>query len=147
MPSLNYSINTLSRCGALLRAARLENTELSAHDTAYLFCVCRNPNLSQEALGKRLAVNKSNVARRLAALEEKGFVTRTPSPQDRRVLLVNPTQKALDALPLLRTIGREWMDAITKGFTEQETAQFEALLARALENARATIEREVPPCD
>jgi len=146
MPSLNYAINALGRCAALLRGKRLEETDLGAYDTPYLFCVCRHPNISQEALGRRLAVNKSNVTRRLAALEEKGYVTRTPSPEDRRVLLVNPTQKALDILPFLRTVSQEWMDAITVGFTDEETAQFQALLARALENARAAIDREVPPC-
>ncbi|MBQ3482753.1 MAG: MarR family transcriptional regulator [Clostridia bacterium] len=147
MPTLNHSINTLGRAGALFRAKQLEQTEIGAHDTPYLFCVCHHPNISQEALGRTLAVNKSNVARRLAALEQRGFVTRTPCADDRRVLLVNPTQKALDVLPLLRTISRTWMETITEGFTKEQTAQFQSLLSRAVENARAAIDREVSPCD
>ena len=39
----------------------------------YILNVCRNPGISQEALSQLIFVNKSNVARQLAVLEEKGM--------------------------------------------------------------------------
>ena len=81
-------------------------------------------------------MNKSSVTRHLTHLEQAGFLTRTPDPADRRVLLLHPTDKAREILPFLREISRDWNEALTDGFTPEETAQFESLLARALENAK-----------
>ena len=143
MPSLNRSLNVIGRCGTLFRAKRLAGTGVDASNYFYLFYICRHPGVSQEALSRALYVNKSSVTRHLSRLESAGLLTRTPSLEDRRVLLVDPTEKALEMLPFLREIGGDWLRALTDGFTEEETARFEALLCRAMENAtRATGEVE-----
>ena len=87
-------------------------------------------------------MNKSSVTRHIARLEEAGLLTRTPSPDDKRVLLVYPTEQAIGLLPRLREVGGLWHAALTNGFTEEETAQFEDLLSRAMENARRAADEE-----
>ena len=79
------------------------------------------------------------MARRLAHLEKCGYVTRTPDENDRRVLLVSPTEKALALLPLLREMSREWNEIITRGFTEEEINVFSELVARAYGNAQQKV--------
>ena len=142
MPHFNRSLNGIGRCGTLFRAKRLQGTGIGPCDHPYLFYVCHHPGVSQEALGRALYVNKSSVTRRIAALEREGFLRREASDEDRRVQLVYPTDKALAALPRLREVGGDWRDCLTAGFTQQEIETFEALLARALENARAAVDRE-----
>ena len=58
-------------------------------------------------------------------------------------MLVYPTERATTLLPTLREVGRLWNAAITVGFTPEETAQFEDLLSRAMENARRAVDKEV----
>ncbi len=136
MPSLNRSLNVISRCNALFRAERLAGTGIDPYNYFYLFYICHNPGTSQDTLARALYVNKSSVTRHLTHLEQAGFLTRTPDPADRRVLLLHPTDKAREILPFLREISRDWNETLTDGFTPEETAQFESLLARALENAK-----------
>ncbi|MBQ9099623.1 MAG: MarR family transcriptional regulator [Clostridia bacterium] len=136
MPSLNHSLNAIWRCGTVFRGDRLEGTGVGPYNYFYLFYICRHPGVSQETLAKALFVNKSSVTRHLTHLESEGFLTRTPDPEDRRVLLVHPTDKANALLPFLREVGQEWRAALTDGFTDAETAQFEALLEKALQNAK-----------
>lgn len=136
MPSLNRSLNVISRCNALFRAERLADTGIDPYNYFYLFYICHNPGTSQDALARALYVNKSSVTRHLTHLEQTGFLTRTPDPDDRRVLLLHPTDKAREILPFLREISRDWNEVLTDGFTPEETAQFESLLARALANAK-----------
>ena len=143
MPSLNRSLNVIGRCGTLFRARHLEGSGVDAFNYFYLFYICRNPGVSQDALSKALYVNKSSVTRHIARLEEAGLLTRTPSTEDRRMMLVYPTEKAIALLPTLREVGGLWHDAITDGFTTEETTQFESLLARAMENARRAADVEV----
>ena len=143
MPSLNRSLNVIGRCAALFRAERLADTGIDPYNYFYLFYICRNPGTSQDALARELYVNKSSVTRHLTHLEQAGFLTRTPDPDDRRVLLLHPTDKAREILPLLREISGNWKSALTAGFTEEETAQFESLLTRAFENAIRAVNGEV----
>lgn len=137
MPTLNRSVNVIARCAALYRERAFTGTGIGPYDQSYLFYLCRNPGVSQETLARDLYVNKSSVTRHLAHLESEGFLTRVPDEKDRRVLLVYPTEKALDMLPLLRQNARDWEALLTKGFAPGESEQFLALLARAAENAKA----------
>ena len=129
-------MNTITRCKNLWYTDKLEGTGIGAGDRLYLLYVCRHPNVSQDTLSAALYVNKSSVTRRLAHLEKEGFVTRTPSEADRRVMLVAPTERALALLPRLAELRAEWNAIITEGFTEAELEAFSSLINRALENAK-----------
>ena len=48
--------------------------------------ICRQPGWTQEELARDLNVHKSSVTRTLAALENGGWITRAPDPEDRRAL-------------------------------------------------------------
>lgn len=145
MPSLNRSLNVIGRCGTLFRAHRLEGTGVDAFNYFYLFYICRHPGVSQDALSRALYVNKSSVTRHIAHLETAGFLTRTPSTEDRRVMQVYPTEKATALLPFLREISGQWRAALTDGFTPEETALFEELLSRAMANAQKITDGEDKP--
>ena len=136
MHSLNRFISTVSRCGALWRTDRLAGTGVGPHDHPYLFYICRHPGVSQDALCRALYVNKSSVTRHITHLEGEGFITRAPSPTDRRVLLVSPTEKAMNIL------AAEWNAVLTAGFSEEEQVCFAALLERALSNAKKQLEEK-----
>ena len=130
MPSLMRYINIVSRCGAIWRADKLEGTELGEQHYSYIFVVCRHPGISQDTIARRLFLNKSNVTRSLAYLEEHGFVTRERDPEDRRQTLVYPTEKAQKILPQVREIIRGWNSYITEGFTEEEMEMYMAMTER-----------------
>ena len=140
MPALMRYINIVSRCAAIWRADKLEGTELGDQHYSYILVVCRRPGISQDAISRRLFINKSNVTRSLAYLEEHGFVTRERDPEDRRQTLVYPTEKALEILPKVREIIRGWNSYITEGFTEEEMEMYmamtERIAARAAEYAK-----------
>ena len=142
MPTLNYYLNALGRCGNLFRSHRLQGTGVDSGDMPYLFFVCRHPGETQDAIGKALYVHKCRVTRHITRLETQGYLSRTPDPSDKRALLVYPTQKALDLLPLLREVNAAFQAALSADFTEQESEQFVSLLSRALQNARLAVDGE-----
>ena len=140
MPSLMRYINIVSRCAAIWRTDKLEGTELGDQHYSYILVVCRRPGISQDAISRKLFINKSNVTRSLAYLEEHGFVTRERDSEDRRQTLVYPTEQALEILPKVREIIRGWNSYITEGFTEEEMEMYmamtERIAARAAEYAK-----------
>lgn len=143
MPSFMRKIQVIGRCSNIYRTAALEGTGLSSGHTAYLFTLCRTPGLSQEQLSRRIYVNKSNVTRHLAQLEKSGYVERRQSEEDKRVILVYPTQKAYDVLPRVNEVVKGWNSYLTEEFTEEEMEQFNAMLARITERATGAVNRQI----
>ena len=140
MSQIIRDITELTRCGAQYRLDQLSPMGLKACHASYLTEICACPGISQDGLARRICINKSNVARQAAVLEEEGFITRTPSPADKRVMELYPTQKALDLLPQIQSILTCWEDCITGDLTEEEKDQISVLLAKMKVRAAAYME-------
>lgn len=130
-------ISRTARCAALFREGRLAPQGLGGHQHIYIFNICSHPGISQEELAKIIFVNKSNVARQLACLEQNGFVTRTPLPADRRQMQVFPTAKALAVLPRVREVVHELNAYLLEDFTEAERQLLCAMMERIAGKAMA----------
>ena len=135
-------LGELWRCANLYRTAQYAALGIGSYQDSYLLHICRGPGIPQDRLAEVIYVNKSNVARQLASLEEKGFITRTPDPQDRRSLLVYPTQKATDALPAIHKVHRAWNEMVLEGFGEEERRLVADFARRLSENAKHAINGE-----
>lgn len=140
MSQIIRDITELTRCGAQYRLDQLSPMGLKACHASYLTEICDCPGISQDGLARRICINKSNVARQAAVLEEEGFITRTPSPADKRVMELYPTQKALDLLPQIQSILTCWEECITRDLSEEEKDQISVLLARMKVRAAAYME-------
>ena len=128
MSQIIRDMTEITRCGAQYRADQLEPLDLKGCHASYLTEICAHPGISQDKLAKRICINKSNVARQAAILEEKGFLTRLPSSTDKRIMELYPTQKTLDLLPQISGVLKCWENCITGDLTEEE----KELLARTL---------------
>lgn len=134
-------INLVSRCQSAYLAEKLKGTELTPCYHGYVLTICRRPGISQEELAKFLCVNKSNVTRTLAQMEDRGFVERRSSPQDKRILQVYPTQRLLDLLPQVRQMAGDWNAYLTAEISEAEMDVFQNVLDRIVERASAYAEK------
>lgn len=128
MSQLTHNITDIARCAAQYRTEELAPLGLKACHGSYLAVICESPGITQDQLAKRIFINKSNVARQLAILEEDGFVRRCPSQEDKRAMQVYPTEKALDILPQVRQVLVNWEALLTQDLDDEE----KALLGRML---------------
>lgn len=143
MPSFTHNLNITARCTQAQRSEQLRSFGVCGGQIPYLLRLCRCPGLSQEELARALYVNKSTAARQIAHLEKSGYVERRPSPDDRRRLLVYPTEAALALLPRMREIICQWNDYLLEDFTDAERLQLQTMMERVSARARAYVEREV----
>ncbi len=140
MSQIIRDITEISRCGAQYRAEALAPMGLKACHASYLTEICAHPGISQDKLAARICINKSNVARQAAVLEEEGFITRTPSASDKRILELHPTQKTLDLLPSISPILSQWEACLTGDLSEEEKEMVERILERMKEKASCWME-------
>lgn len=117
-----------SRCCAYYRSRRLEPFGLNTRQARLLMEVCATPGVSQDALSRRLCIEKSVVARTMASLEDGGYVDRPTCQKDKRVTRLHPTQKALELQPQLQALWAECELFLIDGMTEEDVAILERLL-------------------
>lgn len=140
MSQLNRQMLAIARCNTQYRSEMMAPHGLKACHTSYLMNICANPGISQDQLAQRILINKSNVARQVAVLEEEGYIRREPSSQDRRVMELYPTEKALALLPQIKQILMDWEKYITEDVTEEEVETVTRVLAKMKDKAALWME-------
>ena len=142
MWKIDRALVEITRYGNQYRAERLEPEGLKCGHASYLTEICREPGISQDTLAQRICISKSSVARQVAALEEDGFLTRTPATEDKRVMQLYPTEKTLALFPQVSRMLCTWEDWLTGDLTQEEKTQLIGLLQRM--KARARLWMEAP---
>ena len=135
-------LNNISRSQAIYRHNQVSHKDLQPGHYAFALAICRTPGRCQEDLAEELCINKSTVARNLNHLEEKGYITRTPLENDKRQLLVYPTDKMLAVLPEIKEASGRWMELLSEGISQEELAVFDSVLLRMQERAREIIKNQ-----
>lgn len=115
---------------------------LPTTEIALLKQVIDSPASTVGEIADALGLQQPNVSTSLRTLEQRGFVTREKSPQDRRVSLIQPTDSGIAEH---RAISEEWArpvnDALLALTTEQQTALENAV--DALTAAHRVLRREM----
>ena len=142
MATFMKNINMIYQSGALFRERKLEKEGICGWHTKYILAVCGSEGVSQEALARQLFVDKSNVARQIARLEEMGYVRREQSQTDRRAFNVYSTESGKELYKKIKQVNAEWRNLLTENFTEEEREQLWRLTDKLYTNARAIMESE-----
>ena len=145
MDSFMRCISRIARCAQIYRCEKFEELGLNGGQYVYINCACRCPGISQEQMARQILINKSNVCRQLAQLEQNGFIRREPDARDRRVLRVYPTDKAEEALPVIQKVLADWRDYLTADLSQEERETLDLLLERLLDKASAYADSRLEP--
>lgn len=94
----------------------------------YLLKICAQPGISQDSLLNSFYVHPSNIVRMIAALEKRGYITRTPCLQDKRTWLLYPTELALSIVDDIKRICRETETLLLEEFSAEEQIAVENAL-------------------
>ena len=140
MTQIIRDITEITRAGAEYKATNLAPYGLKGCHASYLAEICANPGISQDKLAQKICINKSNVARQAATLEEDGFIIRKPSLADKRVMELYPTEKTLNLMPEITEVLNKWEDFLLADLTEEEVAQVHYVLQRMRDKASGWME-------
>ena len=136
MNRITQIIGQIHRLDFQYRAAKFEPLGLKACQGKYLKIICENPGICQEELTGHMTVNKSNIARQVAVLEESGFVERRGCSKDKRKIRLYPTEKTLSLKHEILDVLESWQAHLTQDISEEESQLLEDLLNRILLRAR-----------
>lgn len=88
------------------------------------------PEIAQKDLSEILGMRPQSIGELLSKLEKKGYITRTPSPDDKRVTIVHLTDKGRDAddFESEQSLSTDIFNCLTK----EEQAQLKDYLNRII---------------
>ena len=135
MPRLTGELQRLTRCMRQYKGKLLKPYGIGSRSAQLLHYIHLIPDCSQETLAERLILDKSTIARRLASLEERGFLERSPNPADRRGQIIRLTPKGEELLPVIREVNEKWYAFLTEGQSPEDLERMEKTLAAMLNRA------------
>lgn len=85
-------------------------------------------------IGQHFQLKHPTVIGFIQRLENKGFVTSSVSPRDRRCRVIRLTEKFDEVQRVMRKTRDTIDERVTRGFTDEEIAQLENYLSRVYHN-------------
>lgn len=113
--------------------------DLRINECYMLDLIIESGPMSVAALAERLGIHKSNASRIARALQAKGFAEETGSPQDRRRVLWQVTEKGHERFAQIADylVGR--FEETLQDFSSVEIARFAAAVTRLAGDAEARL--------
>ena len=112
------------------RHSYLQPYGLKGYHARFLIEISQSPGISQDGLSQKLGLDKSNVARQAAFLEESGYLSRESAPADKRVLCLYPTSKAQALIEPLKKETLQWEQSLLQVLSPEEQTQLTGLLEK-----------------
>ncbi|MCR6632723.1 MAG: MarR family transcriptional regulator [Magnetospirillum sp.] len=137
--SFGYLVNMLARLFARGLDRRLAGYGLSHGQFPALLMLWNQPGLTQGEIAQRVCVEQPTMANTLNRMEREGLIERHPDADDRRRVLVYPSQRAMALRDEVLAQAIATNAAATEGLEEHEKALAQDLLRRMIGN----LERDV----
>ncbi|WP_240497040.1 MarR family transcriptional regulator [Thioclava sp. F42-5] len=106
--------------------------ELTSVQFAALDALSREPGMDQAQLAARIAYDRATIGDVVKRLVQKGLVERTVSETDRRARSLHLSPKGAEALEGARPVVTRLQAEILEGLSQEEAAQFIALVRKAV---------------
>lgn len=107
-----------------------EYKELSVNDMHVIEAIDIHESKNMTSVARALSVTTGTLTISVNGLVKKGYVERTRSEEDRRVVLISLTEKGRKAFACHQTFHQEMIDAVVTGLSQEE----QKVLEKALRN-------------
>lgn len=126
--------------------AHLQSLGLGLSDFAILEVLLHKGDLPVNAIGEKVLLTSGSITTAIQRLEEKGWVVREKSSQDRRVVCVALTASGRERIEALFAKHVSRLEDVTSVLSEAEQGQLIALLKKLGRHASATADRDATKC-
>lgn len=136
-----HLIRRLNQISTHVFAKHMQQTEfdLTPVQFAAMDAIATFPKIDQAGVAAKIAYDRATIGGVIDRLEQKGYVTRTISKNDRRAREVQLTNRGMDALHAVLPIVIALQKEVLPGLSDSECALFLKLARKAISsNSNAT---------
>lgn len=140
---MDYRFDNIPMIGILSQVAHLsgcyakqsyEMFDLKPWQAGILIVLSMDGELSQRELANKLNQTPPSVTTAIQKMEKLGYITRTPDPEDQRILRLRLTDKSREYLEHIREATEQIEERILKGMNIEEKLLFRRLLMQVRDN-------------
>lgn len=113
---------------------RLKDSGVTRLQWIAMYYIDRDSGIAQKDLAERIQVTESSIGRLIDRMERDGFVRRERSNTDRRVILLQLTDKGNRVFQELLPLGVQFNNTLTEGISDEDLIIYERVLHRMLTN-------------
>ncbi|XCN74574.1 MAG: MarR family transcriptional regulator [Candidatus Electrothrix aestuarii] len=135
--SMGFHCNLTVKAFLGVLGEKLKGTDISPSQFLALANLTALGPLSQSELADRLAVTGATTARLIDRMERDEWVRRERAPEDQRVKMIIPTEKAAGTWQEISAAGREVLDQAYQGISKEELET----VKKVLQKIRTNLER------
>lgn len=125
---------------------RFSKTESSFSEQLVLMYLIGHGPSSQMQVANGLKVDKGSIAKTIAKMEEKGFVSTKVNEKNRREKTISLAPGSSTTVDLMSEVLRDWEEGINEGIDPEDRETFVCVLKRMVANSSAMIEEEGGHC-
>lgn len=132
-----FLISKIHQLAGRIFSKKLKQAQINEINPAQgriLFVLWENDGISINQLAQKTQLGKSTLTSMLYRLETDGLLTRSPSKNDRREILIHRTEKDKAFQDVYLQVSKEMTDLFYQGFTDQQITEFELALTQILNN-------------
>ena len=140
-----FLISRIKQVGGRLFDRMLAAADVDAFNGAQgriLYVLWQHDGLTISQISAQTSLANTTLTSMLDRMEQSGLIIRTPSPTDRRALLIRLTDRAWTLREDYHRISQQMNNLYYQGFTEAEVRQFEGYLQRVLDNLQGGFDHE-----
>ena len=140
-----FLISRIKQVGGRLFDRMLSEADVDAFNGAQgriLYILWQQDGLTISQISAQTSLANTTLTSMLDRMEQSGLIRRSPSPTDRRALLIHLTDKAQALRQDYDRISQQMNELYYLGFTEAEILQFEGYLTRVLNNLQGGFNHE-----
>ena len=126
MPTIGV-LNQVAHLGACYAKQSYEAFDLKPWQAGILIVLGMEGELSQKELARKLNQTPPSVTTAIQKMEKEGYITRTPDPEDQRVMRIRLTQKSEEYLQHIREATEQIEKHVLKGMSTEERLLFRRL--------------------
>ena len=140
-----FLISRIKQVSGRLFDRMLAEADVAAFNGAQgriLYILWQGDGLTISQISAQTSLANTTLTSMLDRMEQSGLIVRSPSPSDRRALLIHLTDKAKSLQQDYDRISQQMNELYYLGFTEAEILQFEGYLSRVLNNLQGGFHHE-----
>lgn len=114
---------------------QLEPFNLAPEQNLIMMTLWKKDGLSPNELSFQLNKDKANVARMIASLEKKGYITRVDDPSDKRTFKVQLTEEGKQLECLVLPVLKEAHQNVVKGISKEQLDVLQNMISKMISNS------------
>lgn len=106
----------------------LEKYDLCNCHRTFIHKIVETPGITRDKIKNIVHIHPSNTTRTIDYLEEKGYIIKKTNELDKRICELYPTVKLREVYEVLIKAEEEWINIITKEFSDVDKENYRKLL-------------------